>query len=60
MVATRDCGLCGKPLLPDRFLCADHAALALEAAHVYRQNRGKPGAGLVWMEDPTKKEKLNV
>ena len=57
MVATRDCGLCGRPLAPGRYLCADHVELALEAAHVYRQKLGKPGVGRVWMKDPTKKEK---
>jgi hypothetical protein len=60
ILVSPDCGLCGKPLLPGRYLCADHARLALEAAEFHRLKHRQPGSGRVWLTDPTTKENLNV
>ena len=59
ILVSPDCGLCGKPLLAGRYVCADHAARALEAAQVYRTRHREPGPGRVWMNDNQQQEDQN-
>lgn len=59
IIVSPNCGLCGEPLLPGRYLCANHARLALEAAQVYRQKHHLPGHGRVWMNDNDQQEDQN-
>ncbi len=56
IIVSPDCGLCGEPLLPGRYVCVGHARRALEAAHVYRQKHHLPGHGRVWMTDNQEQE----